>query len=677
MARTRTSTKNTGFVATGPAVEKETGQSRKRGSRGKGDDKPAKRAKNTRTTTDSDPKESGQAQKSKKKTEKKDKKEKKEKPKKESGTKGDEHRVVTAFSVQERVTTVAPLRQPRVRGEGFFPEHRVVTAYHVTREGQEAEETEFDVTKEEIKKLRQSANLADRVTSDLLEEEVQYAEKDAQSAEAVTISTQRSPHRLRRPRTTWKIDGPPITNPEDVPEDWDINESDLDEFAMIASEPDLSGDTLVRVDTLKKIEACLLKDSDPDNQLLNVRAIIKAYRQKEITFNPPYVTYWVRGKLYKGPEVFELQNPAQYQRELKQARPFWVEGWDGPAPSSLNFVGTIPPISANTFTHTIRLAMRPPHIPDYKSDEVGDLSTDRGQVEFDFLDDTGCKHMLIFDRDRWEIEEKYNCECPDMGTTYVSTAAGVAALKAIHVDVSLFWDEGYAKHQILPWSTVTCYVVSGSVAPTQPRLSGVWLRHLLYTMTRPDKEGSLFLSDEFFHDGHKLDSSTMLKRRTPLPVSFRTPQSDVADKKYDDELRRKIRQRIWDREDYEAQEAADAKRSWWFRWNKRRTGEYRPPPSESNASSYAELILPLLRMPHGVEVQDQIGFGNMAPGEIMKGKNAGARRVKPPPSESFASEDFDGVDYEDEYEDDPELDDREDDEKEEPGFFSKLIGMVF
>lgn len=82
----------------------------------------------------------------------------------------------------------------------------------------------------------------------------------------------------------------------------------------------------MRVDMLKKIEACLIKDGDPDDQLLNVRAIIKAYRKGEITFNPPYVTYWVRGRLYKGPEVFELQNPAKYQRELKQARPFWVEG---------------------------------------------------------------------------------------------------------------------------------------------------------------------------------------------------------------------------------------------------------------------------------------------------------------------------------------------------------------
>lgn len=82
----------------------------------------------------------------------------------------------------------------------------------------------------------------------------------------------------------------------------------------------------MRVDTLKKLQAFFTKNGDPDGQLVNVKAIIKAYRTHKITYNPPYVTYWVRGKLYKGSEVFDIKNPGRYQRELENPRPFWVEG---------------------------------------------------------------------------------------------------------------------------------------------------------------------------------------------------------------------------------------------------------------------------------------------------------------------------------------------------------------
>lgn len=218
--------------------------------------------------------------------------------------------------------------------------------------------------------------------------------------------------------------------------------------------------------------------------------------------------------------------------------------------------------------------MRPPDIPSREKWEVGPKEE---LVELDFLDDTGCKHMLMYDEDRWVLEEKYNFDCPEMGTAYVGTPAGPAGLRVIHVDVTMFWNEGYTKHQVIPWTTVTCYVILGGQNPTQPRLSGVWLRHLLYTMTSPDDKGLLFLSDEGFNSSYNLSSYQMMSRHAPHPTSFRDPRVDyTALQKAEDEHRKRAQQAIWARQDkgmQEAEEAEEAGRQargeggswWWFK----------------------------------------------------------------------------------------------------------------
>lgn len=141
-------------------------------------------------------------------------------------------------------------------------------------------------------------------------------------------------------------------------------------------------------------------------------------------------------------------------------------------------------------------------------------------IEYDFLDDTGSKHMLIYEQDCWDIEDICNFICPEAGQTFVCTAAGTGIFKVIHVEATLFWDQGFTKVQVIPWTPVTCYVAPGRQAGSQPRLSGVWLRHLLYHVTRPDKEGNLYLADQDLDSSINVGPYAMANRQAPPLVSY-------------------------------------------------------------------------------------------------------------------------------------------------------------
>ncbi|KAJ6023772.1 hypothetical protein N7540_004569 [Penicillium herquei] len=258
-----------------------------------------------------------------------------------------------------------------------------------------------------------------------------------------------------------------------------------------ASEPGVNWTVRVRIDTLKRIETSLMNDGDPDEQLLNVRAIIEAYRSKKLEWKPLQVTYWARGEIYKGPEEFDSKKLARYLEDLAHPKSWWVEGCDGPGPTSINFIDAMTPLSPEFFMHEIRLAIRPAEMPEH-------LKRSNKYVEYDFLDDTGSPNMLIYEQDRWEMENICNFVCQEMGQTYVNTAAGSATMRVIHLEVSLL--SSGLKRQLVPWTKVACYIMPGMRQPGEPRLSGIWLRHLLYTLTRPDNQGMLYISDEGFHD---------------------------------------------------------------------------------------------------------------------------------------------------------------------------------
>ncbi|OQE11653.1 hypothetical protein PENVUL_c002G08258 [Penicillium vulpinum] len=151
----------------------------------------------------------------------------------------------------------------------------------------------------------------------------------------------------------WRHNGnEPITDPVFVPEGWNADELDLDindldgqiercmerisdgilpDFfkfrlsqyekrkasrdEMIHSEPaGLSWDIVRRLGHLKTIETHLRTNGDPDDQLPNVKAITKAYREGTLGWSRGWVSYWSKGVQVNTPQKFD----AEYHKKLAE-----------------------------------------------------------------------------------------------------------------------------------------------------------------------------------------------------------------------------------------------------------------------------------------------------------------------------------------------------------------------
>ncbi|KAJ5949823.1 hypothetical protein N7454_001407 [Penicillium verhagenii] len=280
---------------------------------------------------------------------------------------------------------------------------------------------------------------------------------------------------------------------------------------MAALEPGLPWAVVQRLDTLAAMEKILIQE-DKHGQVANVRAIMQAYRDGSLTWDPPNVTFWANGILYKGPEQLTTPRLNRYWRELGCPKAWFVEGMEGPGPDSVNFFGAVSPRSATNYMHDLRIAIRP-------ADMSPRLKQQNRYIEYDFMDDTGSKHMLIFAQDLFDIEEICNAMCPEAGQSFVRTAAGSGVFNVVHVEAAIFWDrrEDNTKQQVIPWTTITCYVAPSPRRKSQPRLSGVWLRHLLFHITRPDGNGKLYLTDQVIDDSINL-TSLEIQNRAPPPI---------------------------------------------------------------------------------------------------------------------------------------------------------------
>lgn len=163
----------------------------------------------------------------------------------------------------------------------------------------------------------------------------------------------------------WKHNGDqPITDPALVPEGWNADELDLDvndidgqvercverisdgilpnffkfrlsqyerrraaRDEMVHSEPaGLSWDIVRRLEHLKNIDKYLSTKGDPDNQLPNVKAIIKAYRERKLGWSRGWVSYWSKGVQLNAPQKFDAELHKKLAREYDTTKAWWVEG---------------------------------------------------------------------------------------------------------------------------------------------------------------------------------------------------------------------------------------------------------------------------------------------------------------------------------------------------------------
>jgi hypothetical protein len=177
-------------------------------------------------------------------------------------------------------------------------------------------------------------------------------------------STDGPPSRVYPLKQRWIHRGEPIINIDDVPEDWNPNDPDLDfndidaqidrcyerigdgimphlfevrlkhlltkreaRDAMIRSEPDgLSFEVVQRLNALKMIKDHLETHGDTDEQLSNVRALLKAYRERRLGWKQGTVTYWSNGVQLNKPTIFNQELHEKMQQENDPTKSFWVEG---------------------------------------------------------------------------------------------------------------------------------------------------------------------------------------------------------------------------------------------------------------------------------------------------------------------------------------------------------------
>jgi hypothetical protein len=92
--------------------------------------------------------------------------------------------------------------------------------------------------------------------------------------------------------------------------------------------PDLSWPVVQRVETLEKILKWLPKEDPEDEwqQLENLKALMKAYKDKSLDWTPGLVTYWSKGFKLCEPRPWEDEEFMHINVKHKGHTGFWVEG---------------------------------------------------------------------------------------------------------------------------------------------------------------------------------------------------------------------------------------------------------------------------------------------------------------------------------------------------------------
>ncbi|CAG8909007.1 unnamed protein product [Penicillium egyptiacum] len=332
----------------------------------------------------------------------------------------------------------------------------------------------------------------------------------------------------------WKHNGnEPITNPALVPEGWNADELDLDindidsqikrcmerisdgilpDFfkfrlsqyerrraardEMIHSEPaGLSWDIVRRLNHLKDIETHLNTDGDPDNQLPNVKALIKAYREGKLGWSRGWVSYWSNGVQLNEPQKFDAEFHKNLAEQYDTTKAWWVEGLQPPGRISLGGFHSFPPHNP---LHTVEFPV--------------DISVDSqlpgvSGINLYVCHDTGADIMAI---PQCNIDQLEAIGVPVyvQGYTIMDIPGGTSCHKVVEVDVRLTDRRG---GPLSHWMRVQACVIQSVLGPQfgMP-LSGPFLRFALYTATCPDGQGNLYVCD------NKRD----LRLLPALPIGF-------------------------------------------------------------------------------------------------------------------------------------------------------------
>ncbi|KAJ5171461.1 uncharacterized protein N7500_004244 [Penicillium coprophilum] len=324
-----------------------------------------------------------------------------------------------------------------------------------------------------------------------------------------------------------KVWGPrdvPITDPTKLPEGWSASETDLAEddidgqisrchrrieenimpaifeqrleiyqkmkqkqTDMIKSEPKgLSWEVVQRLDCLEGVKKSFKELGGDNGNTPNLIAIMDAYRSGDLVWDDDLVTYWAHGKMVGGPKKMDMEEFYTLSRELGP-NGVWVEGLDSFKPGHLYVFCTLPPFNPGWASHKIVISIRNP--------ATSSTNTLAQTMHLPFLEDTGATTMTMYQSDRDALEGLSGLPLPFYGSTMMRTVNGSIPMDNLVVQVNIYANG----HPMLPkWVNVRVGVsrVPPNTPPTAPRLSGVWIHHMLYCLSMPDNKLEMHVGND-------------------------------------------------------------------------------------------------------------------------------------------------------------------------------------
>ncbi|KAJ6112829.1 hypothetical protein N7512_008153 [Penicillium capsulatum] len=243
----------------------------------------------------------------------------------------------------------------------------------------------------------------------------------------------------------------------------------------------LSWPTVVRLKNLEMIKTHLLTDGDEKyGQLLNVNAIIKAYRSVGLTLVPGC-------SLVGKPIQFSWKDFDKYNKQADDL--VWVEGANGP--------GAMPMWAYNSPGYTKKYAVNHLYTQNYHEVEFSVKipgANDNESTVLPFVYDTGCSICRLYEEDLQVIVDMAGQSAPFFCYIGVQSSQGhytvVSTCKlAFNIHDQSWKNQGNWPR---PWVEVQCSVDPGK-APTgwHLRLDEPWLRDLYYIATAPDNNHTL------------------------------------------------------------------------------------------------------------------------------------------------------------------------------------------
>ncbi|KAJ5581356.1 hypothetical protein N7450_007657 [Penicillium hetheringtonii] len=155
-----------------------------------------------------------------------------------------------------------------------------------------------------------------------------------------------------------------------------------------------SWEVIQRMANLQKIADHLKKIKDPYQELVNVEAILAAYKAGKLEWND-HATYWCQGKMIAGPSPFSFEDFGKLKTDENRGNGgFWVEGIY-PLTLTENVCKYISPPSATDTDVHINIVLR-------LDGGVGQFDLNGNaypEVELDFQEDTGAQMMFIYNDD--------------------------------------------------------------------------------------------------------------------------------------------------------------------------------------------------------------------------------------------------------------------------------------